>query len=124
MRITLASIALLLLLAVPAHAQTQSGMPLMTSVEPASARVGGVLTVQGVNLGADSVAVVYLTDGTNDTAMAILEQKDTSIQCRIPREGKPGRFALMVLTKGKDARLIEQPVKVTIEAEGASPTAT
>jgi hypothetical protein len=28
---------------------------------------------------------------------------------------RPGRLALMVLTRGREPKLIEQPVKVTIE---------
>jgi hypothetical protein len=34
---------------------------------------------------------------------------------KVPTAAKPGRLALMVLTKGKEPKLIEQPVKVTIE---------
>jgi len=34
---------------------------------------------------------------------------------KIPATTKPGRLALMVLTTGKVPKLIEQPVKVTIE---------
>jgi uncharacterized membrane protein len=63
------------------------------------------------------VAALYLTDGKNDIKVPIIEQTATSIKFRIPPEAQPGRFALMVLTKGKEAKFIEEPVKITIELE-------
>ena len=116
MRISLISIPLLFVLVLPASAQTQAGMPLIRSAEPASGKPGDVLTVQGENLSQDDVAALYLTDGTIDIKVAILEQTSTSIRFRIPSQAKPGRFAPMVLTsRNKDQKLIEQPVKITIE---------
>ena len=94
----------------------------MSSVEPASGKVGDVLVAQGTNLDRDTVAALYLTDGTTDIKVAIIEHSATSIQFRIPPEAKPGRFALMVLTKGKDPKLIEEPVKITVEPETTSST--
>lgn len=94
----------------------------MSSVEPASGKVGDVLVAQGTNLDRDTVAALYLTDGTTDIKVAIIEQSATSIQFRIPPEAKPGRFALMVLTKGKDPKLIEEPVRITVEPETTSST--
>jgi len=44
----------------------------------------------------------------------ITEQAATSIKIKIP-EKATGRMALMILTGGKEPKLIEQPVKVTIE---------
>lgn len=93
----------------------------MNAVEPASGRIGDVLTVQGASLGQDAVAALYLTDGQTDTKVIITEQTATSIKFRIPPQAKAGRFALMVLTTGKSAKLIEEPVKVTVEAEPAAP---
>ncbi|MCC7498347.1 MAG: IPT/TIG domain-containing protein [Bryobacterales bacterium] len=92
-------------------------MPRMTTVEPGTAKAGDLLVVGGENLGAAHVAELYLTDGTNDLKVAVTEQNDTSIKFKVPATAKAGRFALMILTsgKGKDAKLIEQPVKVTIE---------
>ena len=60
---------------------------------------------------------MYLTDGKSDTKMEILEQTDTLVKFRIPPGTKPGRFAVMVLTNAKDARLIEEPVKITVEPD-------
>jgi hypothetical protein len=115
-------IPVLVALTLPANPQSQAAMPMMRSVEPASGRVGDVLVVQGANLGQDNVAALYLTDGKTDIKVPIIEQTATSIKFRIPPEAKPGRFALMVLTKGKEPKLIEQPVKITVEPESGGST--
>ncbi len=86
-----------------------------TSVEPGVGRVGDVLVIQGNNLDRANVAALYLTDGIVDIKVAIVEQTATSITFKIPPEAKPGRFALMVLTTGKTPKLIEEPVKLTVE---------
>lgn len=120
MGMSLLSIPLLVALALPASSQSPAGMPLMRSVEPASGKLGDVLTVEGANLGQDTVAALYLTDGKADVKVPIVEQTATSIKFKIPPEAKPGRFALMVLTKDKEPRLIEQPVKVVVEGVGSA----
>jgi len=89
-------------------------MPRMSTVEPTSGKKGDVVAVTGENLDKDNVAKVYLTDGKNDTPVEVTEQTATTIKFKIPA-GKPGRLAVMILTTGKDAKYIEQPVKVTIE---------
>ena len=111
---------LLLALVTPALLHTQSTMPQMSVVEPGSGTNGQVLTVTGENLGRDLVAALYLTDGTLDLKVVITEQTATSIKFRIPAEAKAGRFALMVLTKGKEPKLIEEPVKITVETPGTA----
>jgi hypothetical protein len=65
-------------------------------------------------LGKATVAQVFLTDGKNDFKVEVTEQADTAIKFKIPTI-KPGRFNLMVLTSSKPPKLIEQPVKVTVE---------
>jgi hypothetical protein len=90
------------------------GMPRMTSAEPMNGKTGDVIAIAGENLTKDSVAKVYLTDGSHDHEVQITEQTATSIKFKIP-EKATGKLALMVLTAGKDAKLIEQPVKVTVE---------
>lgn len=100
----------------------QSTMPQMQTVDPVSAKIGDVVTVTGDNLGQDTVAAVYLTDGKADTKVEVTEQTAASIKFKIPAAMKTGRFALMVLTKGKDAKFIEEPVKVLIEPPLVPPT--
>jgi len=99
----------------------QTLMPRMISVEPTSGKVGDVLTVTGENLEKTHVAEVFLTDGKNDLKVPVTEQGATTLKFRIPPNVKPGRFALMILTAGKDPKYIEQPVKVTVESAEAKP---
>lgn len=116
MRISAIVILLLVALALPASPQPPPGLPTMSGVDPGSGKIGDVLVVAGTNLGPDSVGALYLTDGKADVKVTIVEQTDTSIRFKIPPEAKPGRVALMVLTKAKPPTLIEEPVKLTVEA--------
>jgi hypothetical protein len=94
----------------------QQAMPRMSTVEPGSGKAGDVITVAGENLQKDAVAKVYLTDGKIDTEVEITEQTATAIKFKIPAKAATGgRLALMVLTAGKDPKLMEQPVKLQIE---------
>jgi hypothetical protein len=90
-------------------------MPRMTTVEPGNGKKGDILTVAGENLAKPGVEKIYLTDGKNDLEVEVTEQTATSVKIKIPAKAKEGRFSLMILTGGKDPRLIEQPVKVTVE---------
>jgi len=117
MRISVISIPLLVALALPGVILCQPGMPNMHSIEPTAAKAGQVVETRGENLGRDCVTALYLTDGTTDLKVTILEQTATSVKFRIPAEAKPGRFALMVLTKDDPPRLIQEPVKITVEPE-------
>jgi uncharacterized protein YfaS (alpha-2-macroglobulin family) len=60
---------------------------------------------------------MYVTDQKNDIQVEVTEQTPTSIKFKIPAKAAAGRWALMILTTGKDAKYIEQPVKVTIEED-------
>jgi len=120
MRISLIALAALLVLCAP-HMRAQSDTPLMTSVDPQVGSVGDVFAVEGDNLDDVHVAAIYLSDGKNDTKLPITQQTATSLKFKIPPEAKAGRFALMVLTKGKNARYVEEPVKITVEAPAAKP---
>ncbi len=93
----------------------QGAVPSMKSVDPMTAKAGDVLTISGENLDKANVAEVYLTDGKNDLKLQITDQASDTIKATVPGNAKPGRLALMILTKGKDQKYIEQPVKVTIE---------
>ncbi|MBI3680759.1 MAG: hypothetical protein HY235_10210 [Acidobacteria bacterium] len=105
-------LVLTLAAATPAMAQ---GMPKMTTVEPGTGKAGDELTVNGENLDKKHVAEIYLTDGKNDIKLPVVDQKAEAIKFKIPASAKPGRWALMLLTAGADPKLIEQPVKVTVE---------
>jgi hypothetical protein len=98
------------------------GVPKMTVVTPDSGKAGDVLKVEGEYLDKQHVAEVYITDGTTDWKVEVLKQTATQIEFKIPANAKPGRFFLMVLTAGPDPKLIEEPVRVTIEGEAAQPS--
>ncbi len=89
--------------------------PLMKSVEPATAKVGDILTVTGEHLDKSLVAEVYLTDGKVDCKTHIEEQTETTLKVKVPPQAKPGRLHLMVLTTGVQPQFLEQPVTVSIE---------
>lgn len=106
---------LLIATVAPMSADAQSDFPRLSSVTPDTGKIGDVLTVEGENLDRNLVRELYLTDGQTDWKTEIVEQTATSIQFKIPAGAKTGRFNLMVLTGGKEPRLLEQPVKVTVE---------
>ena len=115
MKPTPRSCAFLISVSLFAAVLVAQSMPRMSSVEPGQGKVGDELTVTGENLEKKDVKEIYLTDGKNDVKLPVQEQTATSIKFKIPKEAKPGRFALMLLTAGADPKLIEQPVKVTVE---------
>jgi len=86
----------------------------MVSVEPANGKVGDVLAVAGENLQKELVLKVYLTDGKDDIQCEVTEQSAKALKFKIPAKAT-GRLALEVLTGGAEPKLIEQPVKVTVE---------
>ncbi|MCC6590704.1 MAG: hypothetical protein IT168_28695 [Bryobacterales bacterium] len=119
-------ILLILFLAValvaPAPVSGADGVPKMTAVSPDSGKVGDVMKASGEFLDKAHVAEVYITDGTTDWKVVITKQSATEIEFKVPPTAKPGRFHLMVLTPGPDAKLIEEPVRVTIQGEAPTPS--
>jgi nitrous oxidase accessory protein NosD len=109
----LAVVAVSILL--PVALLAQSAMPQMRTCEPLNAKIGDVVTVTGENLDKANVDKVYLTDGTDDFVVEIQDQAATAVKIKVPAKVKAGRLALMILTRGKEPKLIEQPVKLTIE---------
>jgi hypothetical protein len=106
-----------LLVAASFAAHAQPAMPRMLAVDPGNGKKGDVITVTGENLQKDLVSKVYLTDGKNDLIVEVTEQTDTAIKFKIPVKATAGRLSLMILTSGKDAKYIEQPVKLTIDPD-------
>jgi hypothetical protein len=109
------SFALPLFLAAGLAAFAQQAAPRMNSVDPGTGRAGDEIVVAGENLEKALVAKVYLTDQKNDFVVDVTQQTATSITFKIPAKAPAGRFALMLLTTGKEPKLIEQPVKLTVE---------
>jgi IPT/TIG domain len=115
MRNSLLTLAILLTSALAGTLRGQGVVPLLRAVDPASGTIGDVFTVTGDNLDQETVAALYLTDGKKDVKVVITEQTATSVKFQVTAGIENGRYALMILTKGKDAKFIEEPVKVTIE---------
>lgn len=121
MRLSLLAIGCLVLMAISAppttlQAAMQDVLPRCISVEPMSGKVGTEIVVTGENLGKEHVAELYFTDGKNDIKVVMTEQTATQIKTKIPAKVEVGvRYKLMVLTRGKEPKLIEQPVRVEIE---------
>jgi hypothetical protein len=89
--------------------------PLVRTLAPSPAKPGSELVAAGQNLGKEFVASAYLTQGENTFELEITSQTPQSIKAKIPANLKPGRFGLMVLTRGEVPRYIDEPVFVNIE---------
>ena len=109
-------------LAAPGPLFAAEGVPKMSTVTPDSGRVGDIMKAEGEFLDKAHVTELYITDGTNDWKVEILKQTATQIEFKVPANAKPGRFFLMVLTAGPDPKLIEEPVRVTIQGESPTPS--
>lgn len=99
-------------LSLPIWAQN---MPRLVTVEPAECKAGAEAVAKGENLDKKAVAELYLTDGKNDVKLTIVQQSADNIKFKIPADAKAGRFSLMLMTAGSDPKLMEQPVKVTVQ---------
>jgi hypothetical protein len=87
----------------------------ISGVEPDSGKIGDVVGAAGEAMDKSKVDELYLTDGKNDFKVEIVEQTDTLIKFKVPAKIKAGRYNLMLKTKGADPKLLEQPVKFTVE---------
>ena len=105
---------LFLLLSVMAPWALAQDSPRMKSVEPGNGKVGEEVTISGENLDAKFVKEVYLTDGKADFKAEVTQQTSEAIKMKIPK-APAGRYSLMVLTADKAPKLIEQPVKCTVD---------
>jgi hypothetical protein len=108
-------ILLLAVAALLAGRQTISGQSArISAVDPLTAKVGDLVTATGEGIDKTKIDALYLTDGTNDFKVQVMEQSDTEIKFKVPKT-KPGRYSLMVRTKETPPKLLEQPVKIDVE---------
>ncbi len=114
----LAGVAIAMALPLAVAAQQ---MPQIKSCSPTTAKPGAVVTVAGENLGKANIDKLYLTDGNNDTVVAIQQQGDTELKVKVPDKMALGRFAFLILTKGEEPKLIEQPVKLNVSDKEPEP---
>jgi hypothetical protein len=89
------------------------GQPRCTSVDPDSAKTGDMVTATCENVNKSTVADMYLTDGKDDTKVAVMENTADKIKFTVPKI-KPGRYHIAFLTANK-ASMIEQPVALSVE---------
>jgi hypothetical protein len=104
------ALAALVLFASAVKAQTR-----ITGVTPDTAKAGDEVSASGEDIDGAKVDKLYLTNGKDDFEVQMSEQTEKTIKFKIPADMKPGRWALMVRTKGADPKLMEQPIKVTVE---------
>ena|SRR5260370_19686972 len=113
MRRMLPAIAVVGLLLFPLPAKADGSR--IHDVDPVTAKAGDTVTANGEGIDKLNVDALYLTNGTDDIKVVMSEQSDKLIKFKVPEKVKPGRWALMIRTKGAQPKLLEQPVKVTVE---------
>lgn len=89
------------------------GMPRCTAVDPDTAKVGDMVNITCEKLDKAAFAGMYLTDGQNDTKIAVKEQTADKITFQVPTI-KPGRYHLAFLSANK-ANMVEEPVVLTVQ---------
>ena len=89
--------------------------PMMRAVTPETVKVGEIATVTGEYLDKSRVADVFLTDGQTDFKVEILEQTSSAIKFRVPAKVVPDRYNLLVLLVDVEPKLIEEPVRITVQ---------
>lgn len=102
---------LLVLLGICSLAAWSAETPRMSSVDPNSGKPGTEITVSGEAL--SHITKLYLSDGKTDSEVKTTALEDKAVKFKIPDGFKAGRYGLAILTK--DNRMIDQPVKVTVE---------
>jgi hypothetical protein len=89
--------------------------PQPSAISVKTAKPGDVFNITGVGLGTNKVDEIYLTDHKFDMRVKVLEQQDGKIIVRVPPFAKPGRVQILMLTKGEEPKLLEQPLYLLIE---------
>jgi hypothetical protein len=104
---------LALLLTLPGALSAFEGLPRCTAVDPDTAKTGDTVNITCDNIDKTTVADLYLTDGKDDTKIAVKEHTADKITFQVPKI-KPGRYHIAFLTANK-ASMVEQPVVLTVE---------
>jgi hypothetical protein len=85
--------------------------PQVTGVDPALGKVNDTVTVNGSNVGKESVSAVYLSDDKNDYKSTIVEQSSDKITMKVPQV-KAGSYNISLQVGDK---LFIKPVKFKVE---------
>ncbi len=91
-----------------------AAFPRLVSVEPAAAKPGDEVTVNGQSIDAANVTKLFLTAGGQDIEVEVAEQTAEAIRFSIPADTAMGMYNLMVQTGGATPQLIEQPVRLEV----------
>jgi hypothetical protein len=102
-----------LLLASAAALAGFQGTPRCSAVDPDTVKSGDTVNATCTGVGEAAGAELYLTDGKDDTKVAVMEKSADKIKFQVPRI-KAGRYHLAFMTANK-ASIIEQPVVLTVE---------
>ena len=90
-------------------------VPMIKAVEPDSVKVGDILTATGSHLGQNTVGGLFMIQGEKTIEVKISKQTEEAVTFAVPASVKPGRYQLMVLTKGTNPQFLEEPVYFTVE---------
>ena len=88
-------------------------LPKCSAVDPDTAKTGDMVNITCANVNKTTVADLYLTDGKDDTKIAVMDRTEDKIKFQVPKM-KPGRYHVAFLTANK-ASMVEQPVVLTVE---------
>jgi hypothetical protein len=77
------------------QAFAQGNTPHITTVDPASGKVNGTVTLAGTNLGKNNVTAVYLSDDKSDYKATLVEQSAEKLVFKVPQV-KAGAYNLSV----------------------------
>jgi IPT/TIG domain len=89
----------------------QSTTPHITTVDPASGKVGDTVTLTGTNLGKSTVVAVYLSDDKSDYKGTLVEQAAEKLVFKVPQV-KAGGYNLSVQI---GAQILILPTHFTVE---------
>jgi hypothetical protein len=90
-------------------------------VTPPEAKVGDIVTAHGDCLNPARVLAVYLTTGTEDYKVEILDQTDHWIQFRVPAGVPVGKYRVAVIPTDAPT-MLEQPAFLKVVEARRTPT--
>jgi hypothetical protein len=91
-------------------AATLSAASRVMSLEPTLASPGDELVITGTELASANVDKLYITVGSTDIEVEILEQAAEQMRFRLPDDVPHARYNVMLLTAGDTPAYLVQPV--------------
>ena len=104
------------LLAHAASDQPYHPVPIIKAIDPDTAKPGDVLTATGSNLDQSALSKLFIIQGQQKTIEVIITDETASaLKFKVPADVAPGRYQLMILTRGAVPVYLEEPVFFTVE---------